>query len=68
MDTLNMKLMTLIWKITSRSAYKWDRMRSRLDDQQIGVGWTLWAVSRWAYRRSDRYDGVVIPTVYRDPG
>ena len=60
------RLMTLVWKITSRSAQKWDQMRSALDDRQIGVGWVLWAISRWAYRRSDRHSGVVFPTVKRD--
>lgn len=68
MDTLKRTLMMMIWKIASRSAFKWDQMRSRLDDKQIGVGWTLWAISRWAYRRSGLAVAPIRPTVNSEEG
>ena len=50
------KLMRYLWSRTSRAANRMDKFNDWRDRKQIGVAWTLWAISRFFDRQATRLD------------
>ena len=60
------KVLWFLWSRTSRAANRMDQFNDWRDRKQIGVAWSLWAVSRFLDRQVTRLDNRIKSTEERD--